>query len=202
MDQPTKALEALQAALQRAASTKEPAVDLALQAARLHEALGAGDAMAHMLQQVGLSWGIGLPWHKWCCTSHNNPTYPPITQVIPPPHPTQQVLQHDASNLEAIACLAAHHYALGQPEVAAVLYTRLLQLGHTSAEVWCNVGLCSFAADRLENCMWVMERALAAAGDDGTKADVWYNIGHMATRMGMFIHTVKYTTHHCNTPPA
>lgn len=53
MDQPTKALEVLNAALSRAAASKAPAVELALQAARVHEALGAGDAMAQMLRQVG-----------------------------------------------------------------------------------------------------------------------------------------------------
>lgn len=94
----------------------------------------------------------------------------------------RQVLQHDACNMEAIAQLAAHHHHMQQPEVAAVMYTRLLQLGHTAPEVWCNLGLSSAAADRLETCLWAYERALAASGDDGIKADVWYNIGHLAVR--------------------
>lgn len=141
VDQPVKALEVLEAAMARAAAKAAPCVQLALHAARIHEALGATDTMASLLRQV---------------------------------------LQHDACNMEAIALLAAHHHQMQQPEVAAVMYTRLLQLGHTAPEVWCNLGLASAAADRLETCLWAYQRALAASGDDGTKADLWYNVGHVA----------------------
>lgn len=141
VDQPTKALHVLDAAITHA--TSRPCMALLLHAARIHEALGATDTMATLLHQV---------------------------------------LQQDACNMEAIALLAAHHYHTQQPEVAAVLYARLVQLGHTAPEVWCNLGLSSAAADRLETCCWAFERALAASGDDGVKADVWYNIGHMAVR--------------------
>lgn len=40
-----------------------------------------------------------------------------------------QVLTMDASNVEAIACLAAHHFYNDQPELALRYFRRLLQMG-------------------------------------------------------------------------
>jgi tetratricopeptide repeat protein 8 len=82
----------------------------------------------------------------------------------------------DASNVDAIACLAAHHFYSDQPEVALRHFRRLLQMGVCSAEVWSNVGLCCFHAGQYDLALPAMERALAAAGD-GAAPDVWYNMG-------------------------
>ena len=41
----------------------------------------------------------------------------------------KQVLVWDAANVEAIACLASHHFYTDQPEIALRFYRRLLQMG-------------------------------------------------------------------------
>jgi len=40
----------------------------------------------------------------------------------------KKVLTHDASNVEAIACMAANHFYSDQPELALRFYRRLLQV--------------------------------------------------------------------------
>ena len=56
----------------------------------------------------------------------------------------KQTLRWDASNVEAVACLASHHFYSDQPEMALRHYRRLLQMGVNSTELWNNVGLCCF----------------------------------------------------------
>lgn len=51
------------------------------------------------------------------------------------PLPTLQVLELDACSVEAVACLAAHHFYDEQPEVALRYYRRLLQAGVDTTEV-------------------------------------------------------------------
>ena len=46
------------------------------------------------------------------------------------------MLQYDAVNAEAIACLASHHFYTDQPELALRFYRRMLQNGVTSAATW------------------------------------------------------------------
>ncbi len=58
------------------------------------------------------------------------------------------MLYYDASNVEAIACLAAHHFYTDQPEIALRYYRRLLQMGVTNTELWTNLGLCCFYASQ------------------------------------------------------
>lgn len=92
-------------------------------------------------------------------------------------------LQHDASNIEAIACVAAHNFYADQPEMAMRFYRRLLQMGVNSAELWNNLGLCCFQASQYDVALHCFERALPLA-DDSNMADVWYNIGHVAIGIG------------------
>lgn len=95
-----------------------------------------------------------------------------------------QVLGFDASNVEAIACLAAHNFYTDQPEVRACrvvlwegcsftvpccvlqlalrFYRRLLQMGVTNAELWNNLGLCCFYSSQAsERCSGTRARAAA-----------------------------------------
>eukprot|EP00903_Cladosiphon_okamuranus_P013708 g12764.t1 len=95
----------------------------------------------------------------------------------------KQVLCLDASNIEAIASLAANHFYGDQPEIALRYYRRLLQMGANSPEVWQNLGLCCFYAAQYDMSLKCLESALAAASDD-TAADVWYNVGHVAIGIG------------------
>jgi tetratricopeptide repeat protein 8 len=95
----------------------------------------------------------------------------------------KETLRWDASNVEAVACLASHHFYTDQPEIALRFYRRLLSMGVDSTELWCNVGLCCFYASQYDMCLSCFERALALADDDNM-ADVWYNVGHVAVGAG------------------
>jgi tetratricopeptide repeat protein 8 len=95
----------------------------------------------------------------------------------------KRVLALDASNVEAIACLASHHFYGDQPEVALKYYRRLLQMGVANTELWTNLGVCCFYASQYDMTLACFDRALALAEDDNM-ADVWYNVGHMAVGLG------------------
>mmetsp|Transcript_1792 Transcript_1792/g.6239 ORF Transcript_1792/g.6239 Transcript_1792/m.6239 type:complete len:507 (+) Transcript_1792:246-1766(+) len=95
----------------------------------------------------------------------------------------KRVLYYDASNVEAIACLAAHHFYTDQPEIALRFFRRLLQMGVYNSELWNNIGLCCFYASQYDMTLTCFERALAISGDDNM-ADIWYNIGQVAIGIG------------------
>lgn len=95
----------------------------------------------------------------------------------------KKVLQSDAVNTEAIACLASHHFYTDQPELALRFYRRLLQNGVVNTEIWNNMGLCCFYAGQYDLTLSCFERALMLA-DDENMADVWYNIGQVAIGVG------------------
>ncbi|RNF09364.1 hypothetical protein TraAM80_02238 [Trypanosoma rangeli] len=97
----------------------------------------------------------------------------------------RRVLQLDSSNVEAIACIAAYmFYDKQQPEVALRLYRRLLQMGVQTTELWNNLGLCCFYSSQYDIALSCLQRAIATATEDGTLADVWYNVGHVGISTG------------------
>ena len=93
------------------------------------------------------------------------------------------VLAADASNCEAIACLASHYFYDDQPEIALRFYRRLLQMGINNTELWNNMALCCFYSGQFDMCLGCFERALLLAEDEEA-ADVWYNISHVAVGIG------------------
>eukprot|EP01029_Cantina_marsupialis_P010012 TRINITY_DN2297_c0_g1_i1.p1 TRINITY_DN2297_c0_g1~~TRINITY_DN2297_c0_g1_i1.p1 ORF type:complete len:508 (+),score=66.95 TRINITY_DN2297_c0_g1_i1:60-1583(+) len=95
----------------------------------------------------------------------------------------KRVLSHDASNVEAIASLAANHFYTDQPEIAIRFYRRLIQMGINNSELWNNLGLCCFYASQYDMTLMCFERALALA-EDNNMADIWYNIGQIAIGIG------------------
>jgi tetratricopeptide repeat protein 8 len=95
----------------------------------------------------------------------------------------KEILALDASNVEAVACLASNYFYTDHPEVALRYYRRLLQMDVNNAELWCNIGLCCFYAAQYDLTLSCLERALAMASDD-TSADVWYNVGQVAVGIG------------------
>jgi tetratricopeptide repeat protein 8 len=95
----------------------------------------------------------------------------------------RRVLSVDSSSVEAIACLASHHFFEDQPEIALRLYRRLLQMGVSSTELWNNLGLCCYFASQFDMTLSCFERALGMASDDNM-ADVWFNIGQLALGSG------------------
>lgn len=95
----------------------------------------------------------------------------------------KNILQHDATHLEAIACIATHHFYSDQPELALRYYRRLLQMGVCNAELFNNLGLCCFYSQQYDLTLACFERALTLASDDDV-AELWYNIGHIALGIG------------------
>lgn len=95
----------------------------------------------------------------------------------------KDVLQLDASNIEAVACLAANYFYSDHPEVALRYYRRLLQMDVHTAELWCNLGLCCFYASQYDLTLSCFDRALALASDD-CMADIWFNVGQVAVGIG------------------
>jgi len=95
----------------------------------------------------------------------------------------KEVLEIEASSVEAVSCLASHQFYSDQPEIALRYYRRLLQMGVQTAELWNNLGLCCFHSGQYDMCLTCFERALQLSQDD-TTADVWYNISHLAIGIG------------------
>ena len=95
----------------------------------------------------------------------------------------KEALQYDSSSVEAIACLASHHFYSDQAEIALRFYRRLIHMGVNNPEIWTNVGLCCFYASQYDMCLQCFERALMQA-DGESLADIWYNIGQVAIGIG------------------
>jgi tetratricopeptide repeat protein 8 len=95
----------------------------------------------------------------------------------------RRVLQLDAANVEATACLAAHSFYQDQPEVSLRWYRRILQLGVQSVELWNNLALATFHAGQYDLSLSCFDRAIALAEDD-TLGDVWYNVATVAVSLG------------------
>lgn len=75
----------------------------------------------------------------------------------------RNVLALENCNIEAAANFAAHYFYMDQPEVAAKLYQRLVQLGMNSPEVWNNLALCCFYSSKYDLFYTCFDRAIAAA---------------------------------------
>lgn len=96
----------------------------------------------------------------------------------------KDVLKHDSTHIEALACIASHHFYTDQPEIALRYYRRLLQMGVYSAELFNNLGLCCFYAQQYDMTLQSFERALSLSDNDLITADIWYNIGQVAMGIG------------------
>lgn len=92
----------------------------------------------------------------------------------------RSVVIEDAMNTEAIACIAVYHFYNYQPELALRYYRRVLAMGAHSAELYNNLGLCCLYAQQLDLVYVCFQRALDLATDPLIKADVWYNLSHLA----------------------
>ncbi|XP_065173914.1 tetratricopeptide repeat protein 8-like [Atheta coriaria] len=96
----------------------------------------------------------------------------------------RSVVIEDAMNTEAIACIAVYHFYNYQPELALRYYRRVLAMGAHSAELYNNLGLCCLYAQQLDLVYVCFQRALDLATDPLIKADVWYNLSHLALGSG------------------
>lgn len=96
----------------------------------------------------------------------------------------REVLLIDPVCIEAIACIATHHFYTDQPEVALRYYRRILQINISSCEVYNNLGLCCYYSQQYDLTISCFERALMFSDSDETTADIWYNISHVALGSG------------------
>ena len=96
----------------------------------------------------------------------------------------RQVLKVDAVNIEAVACIAMHHFYSDQPEVALRYYRRILQMGASNAEIYNNLALCCYYSQQFDVTITCFERALLFSDSDETTAEIWYNIAHIVIGVG------------------
>lgn len=89
------------------------------------------------------------------------------------------MLKQDASNVEGIACLGAHFFYDGTPEIAMKFYRRILQMGVNKTELYVNLALCCFYCQQFDLAIGCLEHAHAIA-DDKIQSDLWYNTAHIA----------------------
>jgi len=104
----------------------------------------------------------------------------------------RKVLYIDNSNKEALASLASSSFYKDQPEIALRYYKRLLQMGfYDNAEIWNNMGLCTFYSQQYDLCLVCFERAFQVAEDDITISDIWYNLSQVANSIGDILLTYR-----------
>lgn len=92
----------------------------------------------------------------------------------------RRVLKLDNTNIEAISCIAAHHFYEDQPEISLKFYRRLLQMGVMNASILNNVALCCFHAQQFDMIIGCFLKSLVIVRTDEERAEIWYNIGEMA----------------------
>lgn len=114
----------------------------------------------------------------------------------------RRALAIESSNLESVASIACYHFYMDQPEIALRFYSRLVQLGVNTAELWNNLGLCCFYDGQYDMFFSCFEKALNLATDE-TLADVWYNLGQVCIAIGdmnsafyAFKLALSYDSHH------
>ncbi|GLV32515.1 Bardet-Biedl syndrome 8 [Carabus blaptoides fortunei] len=94
------------------------------------------------------------------------------------------VVIEDAMNVEGIACIGLQHFYSNQPEMALRYYRRVLAMGVHSGELYNNIGLCCLYSQQLDLTLVCFQRALDLATDSQLKAEVWYNLSHVALVAG------------------
>ncbi|CAH0554642.1 unnamed protein product [Brassicogethes aeneus] len=96
----------------------------------------------------------------------------------------RNIVVEDAMNSEAIACIGMYHFYNNQPELALRYYRRVLAMGAHSSELYNNLGLCCLFSQQLDLTLACFQRALDLATDPIVKAEVWYNLSHVAVAAG------------------
>ncbi|XP_022918542.1 tetratricopeptide repeat protein 8 [Onthophagus taurus] len=96
----------------------------------------------------------------------------------------RNIVSEDAMNAEAIASIGVYHFYNNQPEFSLRYYRRILAMGVYTAELFNNLGLCCLYSQNLDLVLACFQRALDMAIDPLIKADVWYNLSHVAIFAG------------------
>ena len=96
----------------------------------------------------------------------------------------RDVLKIDQASVEAIASLGAVTYYEDQPETAAVFYSYLRRLGIVNSAVMNNIAMTSLGSGDYASVGPAIVAALSLATDAEEKAQIWYNISHIALNAG------------------
>ncbi|KAL3081174.1 hypothetical protein niasHT_032489 [Heterodera trifolii] len=81
------------------------------------------------------------------------------------------LLKQDANNVEGIACLGAHFFYEGRPEIALKFYRRILQMGVNSAELYTNLAMCCFYCQQFDLACGCLQQAHSVA-DQQARGDL------------------------------
>ncbi|VDL72728.1 unnamed protein product [Nippostrongylus brasiliensis] len=95
----------------------------------------------------------------------------------------KKILNVQANNIEAIACIATNCFYDDKPEIALRYYRRIMQMGVNNAELMMNIGLCCFACQQYDFALSSMQRAHSTANSE-TAGEIWYNTGHIMLAIG------------------
>lgn len=96
----------------------------------------------------------------------------------------RKVLELDQANLEAIASLGAVTFYEDQPETASLFYNYIRRLGVVNAAVMNNIAMAALASGDYGQVGPAIVAALSLATSQEEKADIWYNISHIAIAAG------------------
>ncbi|XP_018329576.1 tetratricopeptide repeat protein 8 [Agrilus planipennis] len=96
----------------------------------------------------------------------------------------KELAEEDAMNLEAIASVGLYHFYNSQPELALKYYRRILSMGAHFPELYNNLGLCCLYSQQLDLTLSCFQRAVELATDSTSKAEIWYNVSHVALAAG------------------
>jgi tetratricopeptide repeat protein 8 len=94
------------------------------------------------------------------------------------------VLERDQASVEALASLGASTYYDDQPETAELFYMYLRKLGIANAAVLNNLAITAMGGGDYANVGPAIVAALSLATSPEEKADIWYNISHIALTAG------------------
>ncbi|OHT05808.1 TPR Domain containing protein [Tritrichomonas foetus] len=96
----------------------------------------------------------------------------------------RNVLKIDQASIEAIANLGAVTYYEDQPETASIFYSYLRRLGIVNSAVMNNIAMTALGAGDYSSVGPAIVAALSLATDSDEKAQIWYNISHIALTAG------------------
>ncbi|CAK1601069.1 unnamed protein product [Parnassius mnemosyne] len=99
----------------------------------------------------------------------------------------RMVALQDPSNMEAVANIAMYNFYNDQPEIAMRYYRRLLATTPPGSEIYNNLGLCCFSCSQWDLILPCFRQALFFSTDPPSKADIWFNLGHVALSTGDMI---------------
>uniref|UniRef100_A0A158PC67 TPR_REGION domain-containing protein n=1 Tax=Angiostrongylus cantonensis TaxID=6313 RepID=A0A158PC67_ANGCA len=95
----------------------------------------------------------------------------------------KKILTIQATNIEAIACIATNCFYDDKPEIALCYYRRIVQMGVNNAELMMNIGLCCFACQQFDFALSSIQRAHSMASEE-IAGEIWYNTGHLMLAIG------------------